>query len=78
MTTSIGPVPGPDKVSAERVQEVQFRMDQLAILWRITMRLETRDIVRLNELLSRISAEDLNRTATFAEGLVEWSSGMSQ
>jgi hypothetical protein len=78
MNAPIGPVPGPDKVPVERIKEVQFRIDQLAILWRITMRLSTRDVVRLNELLSKISPEDLAKVATFAEGLVEWASGVPE
>lgn len=49
-------------------------MDQLGILWRITMRLSTRDVERLNELLARCTEDELQQAATFLEGLVEWRS----
>lgn len=71
---TIGPVPGPDRVSVERVKEVQHRTDQLGILWRITMRLSTRDIERLNDLLSKCTEDELKQAAAFLEGLVEWRS----
>lgn len=72
MSTPIGPVPGPDRVPVERIKEVQFRMDQMAILHRITFRLSTRDLVRLNDLLAKCTEDELKRAAAFLEGLVEW------
>lgn len=66
------PPPPTDHIAA-----IQYRMDQLFKLWRTTTMLSTRDIVRLNELLAKISPDDLKRSAAFAEGLVEWAAGVS-
>ncbi len=38
-------------------------------------RLPLRDLVRLNQLLARLSDDDLRRVAAFAEGLAEWGRG---
>jgi hypothetical protein len=63
------------KVSADHISAIQHRMDQLFKLWRTTTNLENRDIVRLNELLARCTADELKQAAMFLEGLVEWRTG---
>lgn len=66
------------KPPADHVAAVQYRMDQLFKLWRTTCHLGTADVVRLNELLGKCSAEELKQAATFLEGLVEWRSPVPQ
>lgn len=41
-------------------------------LWRLSCRLPLRDLVRLNQLLSKLSDDDLRQIAAYAEGLAEW------
>lgn len=48
--------------------------DQRCWLWRLTCRLELRDLVRLNGILAKLSDDDLKAVASFAEGLAEWPS----
>lgn len=62
------------KPPADHVNAIQFRMDQLFKLWRTTSHLGTADIVRLNELLAKVTEDELKQAATFLEGLVEWRS----
>lgn len=66
------------KPPADHVAAIQYHMDQMFKLWRSTMHLGTRDVVRLNELLGKLSADDLKRVATFAEGLAEWNAPVPQ
>ena len=62
------------KPPADHVHAIQYRMDQLFKLWRITSHLGTADIVRLNELLAKVTEDELKQAAAFLEGLVEWRS----
>ncbi len=47
-------------------------------LWRLSCGLDLRDLKRLNATLRKLSADDMRRVATYAEGLAEWSSDESQ
>lgn len=62
------------KSPSDHVNAIQYRMDQLFKLWRTTSHLGCADIVRLNELLAKVTPEELQQAATFLEGLVEWRS----
>jgi len=41
-------------------------------------RLPMRDLARLNQVLARLSPDDLRRVAAYAEGLAEWGPDASQ
>lgn len=66
------------KPPADHVKSVQYHVDQLFSLWRTTWQLGTADVVRLNELLAKVTPEELQQAATFLEGLVEWRSPVPQ
>lgn len=46
--------------------------EQRCSLWRLTCRLPLRDLERLNDLLGKLSDEQLREVARYAEGLAEF------
>lgn len=68
--------------SKERVdammKPVHDLLDERFKLWRLSCRLELRDLERLNGILARLSDEDMKRVAAFAEGLAEWADSGSE
>lgn len=66
------------KPPADHVNAIQYRMDQLFMLWRSTCQIGTADLVRLNDLMSKCTSEELKQAAAFLEGLVEWRSPAPQ
>jgi hypothetical protein len=59
----------------ERVKYGQKLCDERFWLWRLSCRLELRDLKRLNGILRKLSDDDMKRVAAYAEGLAEWSEG---
>jgi len=59
----------------ERLKYGQKLCDERFSLWRLSCRLELRDLERLNGILKRLSDADMKRVAAYAEGLAEWSEG---
>jgi hypothetical protein len=46
--------------------------EQRCYLWRLSCKLELRDLKRLNDLLKKLSDDDLREVARYAEGLAEF------
>jgi hypothetical protein len=46
--------------------------EQRCYLWRLSCKLPLRDLKRLNDLLKKLSDDDLREVARFAEGLAEF------
>lgn len=59
----------------ERMKRGQKLCDERFWLWRLSCRLDLRDLERLNGILKRLSEDDMKRVAAYAEGLAEWSQG---
>lgn len=59
----------------EQMKRGQKLCDERFWLWRLSCRLELRDLERLNRILRKLSDEDMKRVAAYAEGIAEWSEG---
>ncbi|HEX6022543.1 MAG TPA: hypothetical protein VFZ00_11150 [Solirubrobacter sp.] len=66
------------KPPANHVAATQFLMEQRFALWRTTCHIGTADLVRLNELLAKVTPDELRQGLAFLEGLVEWRSPVPQ
>lgn len=64
------------KAATDRANEImrpaQELYDERCRLWRLSCDLPLRDLRRLNQLLAKLSHDDLRQIARFAEGLAEW------
>lgn len=61
----------PDDMMAQAKAGIALYHERVK-LWTLTCRLPLRDIRRLNELLAKLSDDDLRQIAVYAEGLAEW------
>lgn len=67
----------PAQIQAIAAAEARMRPaldlnEQRCKLWRMSMRLPLRDLMRLNWILADLSDDDMRQVAAFAEGLAEW------
>lgn len=62
----------------DKMRPQQELYDERCKLWRMSCDIPLRDLKRLNDLLRRLSHDDLKRAVAFAEGLAEWSESASE